>query len=90
MSFSGQIFICLGSPLYFFYLSHINTLLYRAGIQDDELYPWGISKAKVSLGIKDRLKDSPDGNYVVVTGINPTPLGEGKSSEYDMKFINSS
>lgn len=91
MSFSGQIFICLGSPLYFFtFLTSIHYSNDRAGIQDDELYPWGISKAKVSLGIKDRLKDSPDGNYVVVTGINPTPLGEGKSSEYDMKFINSS
>ena len=55
--------------------------MYRAGILDDELYPWGIAKAKVSLSVKDRLKDSPDGNYVVVTGINPTPLGEGKSSK---------
>jgi len=55
---------------------------FRAGILDDEIYPWGIAKAKVSLAVKDRLKDSPDGNYVVVTGINPTPLGEGKSSKY--------
>ena len=28
----------------------------------------------------DRLKDTPDGNYIVCTGINPTPLGEGKST----------
>ena len=55
--------------------------VYRAGLEDDEVYPWGISKAKVSLVVRDRLKDSPNGNYVVVTGINPTPLGEGKSSE---------
>jgi hypothetical protein len=53
-----------------------------AGILNDELYPWGISKAKVSLKVKDRLRDEPNGNYVVVTGINPTPLGEGKSSKY--------
>jgi formyltetrahydrofolate synthetase len=31
---------------------------------------------QVSLAVRDRLKDSPDGHYVVVTGINPTPLGE--------------
>lgn len=35
---------------------------------------------QVSLGVCDRLADSPNGNYVVVTGINPTPLGEGKST----------
>lgn len=51
-----------------------------AGILDDELYPWGISKAKVSLKVKDRLRHEPNGNYIVVTGINPTPLGEGKST----------
>lgn len=57
-----------------------------AGILDDEVYPWGISKAKVSLKVKDRLRHEPNGNYVVVTGINPTPLGEGKSSKY-MVFV---
>ncbi len=59
----------------------LSFLLPRAGIQDDEVYPWGIAKAKVSLAVCERMKDSPNGNYVVVTGINPTPLGEGKSSE---------
>lgn len=38
------------------------------------------SNNQVSLGIRDRLADQKDGNYVVVTGINPTPLGEGKST----------
>lgn len=52
----------------------------QAGIQDNEVIPWGIAKAKVSLKVKDRLKDAPNGNYVVCTGINPTPLGEGKST----------
>ena len=56
--------------------------IHRAGIQDDEVFPWGIAKAKVSLKVCDRLKDSANGNYVVVTGINPTPLGEGKSSTF--------
>ena len=47
---------------------------------DDEVIPWGIAKAKVALKARDRRKNQPDGNYVVVTGINPTPLGEGKST----------
>mmetsp|Transcript_8919 Transcript_8919/g.13305 ORF Transcript_8919/g.13305 Transcript_8919/m.13305 type:complete len:656 (+) Transcript_8919:72-2039(+) len=58
----------------------IDQLAKDAGVQEDEVFPWGISKAKVSLAVCDRLKDSQDGNYVVVTGINPTPLGEGKST----------
>lgn len=41
---------------------------------------YGKHKAKVHLSILDRLKDEPNGNYVVVTGISPTPLGEGKST----------
>ncbi len=49
-------------------------------MEEEEYYEWGIAKAKVSLTIRDRLKDSPSGSYVVVTGINPTPLGEGKST----------
>ena len=52
----------------------------RVGLADDEVIPWGIAKAKVTLSSRDRRKDQPDGNYVVVTGINPTPLGEGKST----------
>ena len=47
---------------------------------DEEIIPWGIAKAKVLLKSRDDRKDQPDGNYVVVTGINPTPLGEGKST----------
>jgi hypothetical protein len=35
---------------------------------------------QILLSARDRLKEQPDGHYVVVTGINPTPLGEGKST----------
>mmetsp|Transcript_12695 Transcript_12695/g.18697 ORF Transcript_12695/g.18697 Transcript_12695/m.18697 type:complete len:657 (-) Transcript_12695:98-2068(-) len=52
----------------------------QIGLEDDEMIPWGIAKAKIPLSVRDRRKDQPDGNYVVVTGINPTPLGEGKST----------
>ena len=41
---------------------------------------YGSLKCKVSLEVRDRLANQEDGNYVVVTGINPTPLGEGKST----------
>ena len=50
------------------------------GLGDDELFSYGLYKGKLSLTTYDRLKDRPDGNYVVVVGINPTPLGEGKST----------
>lgn len=51
------------------------------GLKDDEVIPWGIAKAKVELkSTLSRLASSPDGNYIVCTGINPTPLGEGKST----------
>lgn len=49
-------------------------------MKDDEVIPWGIAKAKIPLIVRDRRSDEPNGNYVVVTGINPTPLGEGKST----------
>lgn len=51
-----------------------------AGILPSELEMHGNTMAKVSLDVRERLADRPDGNYVVVTGINPTPLGEGKST----------
>jgi len=50
------------------------------GILDDELELYGKYKAKISLSIYDRIKDRPNGFYVVVCGITPTPLGEGKST----------
>lgn len=50
------------------------------GLRDDELYPFGPYKGKISLSVYDRLKDQPNGYYVVICGINPTPLGEGKST----------
>ncbi len=50
------------------------------GILDDELELHGSVKAKVKLSVLDRLKDQPDGNYVLIAGVTPTPLGEGKST----------
>jgi formyltetrahydrofolate synthetase len=49
------------------------------GIQRDELELYGDYKAKVKLDILERLADRPDGKYIDVTAITPTPLGEGKT-----------
>ena len=50
------------------------------GLTIDDLDLYGAHKAKVHTAVRDRLTLQPDGNYIVVTGINPTPLGEGKST----------
>jgi len=50
-----------------------------AGIEEDELDLYGKWKAKVHLSILKRLKDRPNGKYIDVTAITPTPLGEGKT-----------
>ncbi len=52
----------------------------QLGILASELHPYGKLKAKVSLDVIDRLRASPLGKYVLVTAINPTPLGEGKTT----------
>jgi formate--tetrahydrofolate ligase len=49
----------------------------KAGILEEELIPYGSQKAKVSLDILKRLSGNKNGKYIVVTGINPTPKGEG-------------
>jgi len=51
------------------------------GLEKMELLPYGHFVAKLDyLSILDRLKDRPDGKYIEVTAITPTPLGEGKST----------
>ena len=51
------------------------------GLRDDEIEPYGRTKAKVTLEAIRRLEgERPRGKYVVVTAITPTPLGEGKST----------
>ncbi len=50
------------------------------GIAQDELEPYGHDKAKLSLKLWDRIRDRPDGKLVLVTAINPTAAGEGKTT----------
>lgn len=58
----------------------ITRIAAEAGIAPHELEPFGAYKAKVDLGLLKRLQHRRNGRYVVVTGITPTPLGEGKST----------
>jgi methylenetetrahydrofolate dehydrogenase (NADP+)/methenyltetrahydrofolate cyclohydrolase/formyltetrahydrofolate synthetase/formate--tetrahydrofolate ligase len=58
----------------------ITQIAAEAGILPDELELYGKSKAKVHLSVRDRLKNAPNGKYIVVTAITPTPLGEGKTT----------
>lgn len=59
---------------------NIKQLSEEINITDDEIDLYGKYKAKVSLNILDRLEGQKNGKYVLVTGITPTPLGEGKST----------
>lgn len=53
----------------------ISKIVESAGVLPSEYDLYGNVKCKVSLGVRDRLAAEEDGHYVVVTGINPTPLG---------------
>ena len=58
----------------------IQAVADQLGILASELLPYGRLKAKVSLDVLERLKSARLGRYVLVTAINPTPLGEGKTT----------
>ena len=58
----------------------IDRIAGEIGVLPEELELYGKNKAKVHLSIRERLKDVPNGRYVVVTAITPTPLGEGKTT----------
>jgi formyltetrahydrofolate synthetase len=58
----------------------IRQIAEEAGILPEELELFGNYKAKVTLDVRERLKDRPNGKYIVVTAITPTPLGEGKTT----------
>ncbi|OQR73186.1 c-1-tetrahydrofolate synthase [Tropilaelaps mercedesae] len=58
----------------------INVLAQEIGLGSEEYDCYGKQKAKVHLSVVDRMQNQRDGHYVLVTGITPTPLGEGKST----------
>ena len=61
-------------------LKKINGVAEKFGILEDELIPYGKYKAKVENDIYNRVKGNENGKLVLVTAINPTPLGEGKTT----------
>lgn len=58
----------------------VTQLAKEMGLLPDELESYGKFKAKVELSVLDRLAHRKDGKYIVIAGITPTPLGEGKST----------
>lgn len=61
-------------------LKKINEIAKSIGIDEEELELYGKYKAKILPDVMRRLKDKKDGKLVLVTAINPTPLGEGKTT----------
>lgn len=61
-------------------MSHIKDVARTLGIQEEELEFYGKYKAKLSDEVWERVKENPDGKLVLVTAINPTPAGEGKTT----------
>jgi methylenetetrahydrofolate dehydrogenase (NADP+)/methenyltetrahydrofolate cyclohydrolase/formyltetrahydrofolate synthetase/formate--tetrahydrofolate ligase len=61
-------------------LKPIKQIAESVGLTMDDLHLYGKYKAKVDLDVLERLQDRPDGKYIVVTAVTPTPLGEGKTT----------
>ena len=61
-------------------IKKINGVAEKFGILEDEIIPYGKYKAKVENEIYNRVKGNENGKLVLVTAINPTPLGEGKTT----------
>jgi len=58
----------------------ITEIASELGLNEDEIELYGKYKAKISLDVLKRLQDKPNGKYIDVTAITPTPLGEGKTT----------
>lgn len=61
-------------------MKRITDVAAAMGIRPEELEPYGHYKAKLSDDLLTRLQDRPDGKLVLVTAVNPTPAGEGKTT----------
>ena len=58
----------------------ISEIAQKLGLEDDDLELYGKYKAKIALEAINRLENNPNGKLVLVTAINPTPAGEGKTT----------
>ena len=61
-------------------MNNIREIAANTGILDDELELYGNYKAKISDSVFQRLKNKKDGKLILVTAVNPTPAGEGKTT----------
>ena len=62
-------------------LKNINEVAKLLDIKEDDLELYGKYKGKLSNELWDKVKGNPDGKLVLVTAINPTPAGEGKTQQ---------
>lgn len=61
-------------------MQHIREIAAQLGLTEDDIELYGKYKAKISLDAWNKVKNDPDGKLVLVTAINPTPAGEGKTT----------
>ncbi|HOV41022.1 MAG TPA: formate--tetrahydrofolate ligase, partial [Oscillospiraceae bacterium] len=58
----------------------ISEIALNLGISEEDIEPYGHYKAKLSERLFEKTKNNPDGKLILVTAINPTPAGEGKTT----------
>lgn len=61
-------------------MQKINEIAKKLGLTEDDIELYGNYKAKISLDVMNKLKEKENGKVILVTAINPTPAGEGKST----------
>lgn len=61
-------------------MQHIREIAAKLGLTEDDIELYGKYKAKISLDAWNKVKNGPDGKLILVTAINPTPAGEGKTT----------
>ena len=61
-------------------LKNINEIAKKINISEEYVEQYGKYKAKIDLKISDEIKNNKNGKLILVTAINPTPLGEGKTT----------
>lgn len=61
-------------------MKKINEIASSIGIDENDIEPYGHYKAKISEDFINSVKDRPDGKLILVTAVNPTPAGEGKTT----------
>ena len=61
-------------------LEEISKIAKKAGIENEYIENYGKYKAKVNLKLLEKMKNKQEGKLILVTAVNPTPMGEGKTT----------